>query len=144
MKNGSKILRDGLRIHPLARVVDGEHRVAARRKVDLPFRSDLGRRHFESEQATVGHRIPGVHCEVRKHLLDLTAVGADVDGVARHDGVEVDVLADHPPQKLVHVADDLVQIEDLGLEHLPAAESKELVRESRGALGGLDHLLDLF
>jgi hypothetical protein len=55
---------------------------------------------------------------------------------------ELDVLADHAPEHLLHVRDDLVDVEDPRLQHLLATECQELPREAGGPFGGLLDLLD--
>jgi hypothetical protein len=56
---------------------------------------------------------------------------------------ELDVLADQPPQHLVHLAHHDVQVEHPGLQHLLATEGQELARETGRALGRLDDFTDL-
>ena len=56
-------------------------------------------------------------------------------------GHERDVLAQQPPQHLVHVGHDGVDVQDLRGEHLAAAEREQLARELRGPEPGV---LDLF
>ena len=58
-------------------------------------------------------------------------------------GDELDVLADQPPQHLLDLGHDRVQVQDPGLQHLLAAEGQELAGEPGRALGGLRDLVDV-
>ena len=49
---------------------------------------------------------------------------------------QLDVLADEPPQQLLELRDQRVEVDDLRLQHLPPAEREQLPRERRGALAG--------
>ena len=49
----------------------------------------------------------------------------------RRSDDELHVLADHAPQHLLHAREDLVQIDDLRLQHLLAAEGEQLPRQRR-------------
>ena len=55
-------------------------------------------------------------------------------------GRQDDVLADQRTQHRLHLDDDPVQVQELGLQHLLAAEREQLPGEQRGAVG---RLLDL-
>ena len=56
---------------------------------------------------------------------------------------ELDVLADQPAQQRVHARHDSVQIENLRLEDLLAAEREELTREAGRARRGVADLVDV-
>ncbi len=59
----------------------------------------------------------------------------------RRPRLQVDVLADDPPQDLLEVAHQRVEVDDARLEHLLAAEGQELVRHRRRLPARLlDHL----
>ena len=90
-----------------------------------------------------GHRVAGVDGQVHQHLLDLRRVDADAPegGVEpRHD---LDVLAEERPQHARGVRDEGVEVDDLRLQHLLAAEGEELAHEARGPLGGAHDVLHL-
>src|SRR5256885_1157007 len=75
---------------------------------------------FDRQLTARGHGIARIHGEIHDDLLELAAVGAHGTQVAARRRSQVDVLADHAPQHLVHVGHDLVPVEDLGGEGLPA------------------------
>lgn len=56
---------------------------------------------------------------------------------------ELHVLAEEPPEHLLHVEQDHREVERAGLDDLPAAEGEQLAGEPRGPLPGLVDLLDL-
>jgi len=78
-----------------------------------------------------GHGVARVDGEVQEDLFEHAEVG--LDGGQRGGKVEIqrDVLAEDAPQHLADVADRLIQINELGLEHLLAAEGEELPGEFR-------------
>ena len=89
-----------------------------------------------------GHRVARVHREVQEDLHDLVGVRAHAPEVLRrHDG-QGDVLADDPLEHVPGLADDVVQVQHPGLQHLLAGEREELPGEGRGALGRPENLLD--
>ena len=92
----------------------------------------------EGEASALGHGIAGVDGEVDEDLFDLAAVGADVDVVGVELGLEDDVLAEEGAKEVVEVVDDLVEVEDFGLDDLLAAEGEELACEGAGACGGAE------
>ena len=52
------------------------------------------------------------------------------------------IRAEQPRQHLLHVADDGADLQRLRLEHLLAAESEELARETRGAIARGKNVLE--
>ena len=63
--------------------------------------------------------------------------------VRRGSQSELDVLADDATQHLANPGDQLVQINDLELEDLLAAEGEKLLRQGRSTLGSLHDLREL-
>ena len=55
--------------------------------------------------------------------------------------MQLDVLAERSVQHLFDVADDIVDIHDLRLNHLTAGKRKQLMSQVRRTLGGQAHLL---
>ena len=95
---------------------------------------------LDGELASRGHRIPSVGAQVHQDLLELADVGLDrahVGGQHRH---EVYIFPDETLQHLLHAVDDVVQVHDLGLEHLLTTERQELAGQAGGTLGRLAHL----
>ena len=50
--------------------------------------------------------------------------------------LEIETLADHAPQEFLHVHDQFIEIDHLGLENLFAAEGQELPGERGGLFAG--------
>ena len=98
---------------------------------------------FDRQAAAAGHGVSAVDDEVCDHLFELAAVGLHdhrLLGQRRH---ELDVFADHPLQECVGLADDLVQVEHLGVQHLLASEGEQLPRQSGGPVGADQNLADV-
>src|SRR4029078_11524056 len=95
--------------------------------------------HAELHLAARGHRIAGVEHEVRDHLFDLAAVDAHT-AAGHHGGRELDIVAQEPRDQSFELLDHFSEVEDLRQEHLVAAESKELARESSGSVRGTNDL----
>jgi hypothetical protein len=57
--------------------------------------------------------------------------------------VDPDVFADEPAEHPVQTAGQLVEVDQYGLQHLPAAEGQELVRHGRGPIRSLPDLEDV-
>ncbi len=55
-----------------------------------------------------------------------------------------DVVAEEPEERALEIGDEAVDLENGGLERLAAAEGEQLIREGRGAPGGIADLFDLF
>ena len=93
---------------------------------------------FDSEFATLRHGVAGVDGEVHDDLIDLAGIGVDgaEGGAGNHD--EIDVFADHAGEHFQVFGDDLVEVENLGGEHLLAAEGEELAGERGGAAAALE------
>ena len=53
---------------------------------------------------------------------------------------QLDLVAEEPPDAVFHPRQQVVELHDLGMEHLPAAEGQELAGECGAPLA---HLLDL-
>ena len=58
-------------------------------------------------------------------------------------GRQHDVLADQRPEHRLHLDDDAVQVQELGRQHLLAAEREELAREQRRPVGRLPDLFEV-
>ena len=54
---------------------------------------------------------------------------------------ELNVFANDAPQQLAHLEDHFIDVQDLGLEHLHPAESKELAREGSSPVRSFPNLL---
>ena len=96
----------------------------------------LGVGGFDGQFSAIRHGIAGIQDKVHQHLLDLSGIGhhpAKAHGAHNRKG---HVFTQQPAQHPFHSADDLVQVQHLGLQRLLAAEREELPRESRCAVGG--------
>ena len=70
------------------------------------------------ERAAVRHGLTGVDGEVDDRLLELPGVRRDRGERAVELDDQLDVLADEPAQHRFESGDDVVQIDDLGPQHL--------------------------
>ena len=64
-----------------------------------------------------------------------------VQASAREDRVDLDPLADRPVEQVGHAADQLVDLDHLGLQRLAPGEGEQLAGQRRGARRGLHHRL---
>jgi hypothetical protein len=71
-----------------------------------------------------GHLVARIDDEVDDHLLQLPRVGLNAREARAVDGDDFDVLADQAAQHRVHVADDVVDVQNLRLQELLAAEGE--------------------
>ena len=138
-EEGLEEVRLHVRVHADARVRHLEHHVRARldpdpRRLVLADRA-IGR--LDGQPAAVRHGVARVDGEVQEHLLDLTGIGRHGSEVRRGHRDELDRLAEEPIEHRVQAADDAVDVEHGGREHLLSAEGQELARERRRLVGGL-------
>ena len=146
VKNGSKSRLFVSASMPWPVSYDAEHHVVpgvqplVGRRVLLV---DVHVRRLDRQLASVRHRVARVDDEVHEHLLDLTRVGLHAPERAAEDGDDLDVLADQAAQHLVHLADDVVQLQDPRLEKLLPAEREQLAGQRAGSVGRLGDLLDV-
>ena len=90
---------------------------------------------LDAQVPAVRHRIARVHDQVDQHLLDLPAIHLHQPQFLVGDDVDDDVLAEETAEDRLDVADQRVEVEDLQLLDLPAAEREQLTRQ-RGAVRG--------
>src|SRR5262245_7997094 len=100
-------------------------------------------RGLDGETPAVRHGVPGVEAKVHEDPADLIPVHAYEVEVSRPPHRDLDRLADQPPQETLAVRDHGVQADQLGVEHLPAAEGQELPGEVRGPVGGRAYVGDV-
>ena len=89
---------------------------------------------LDREPPAFGHGVTRVDRQVHEDLLDLPGVRLDAAQAGLQGRRQLDVLPDEPPQHLLHVGDDGVEIEDPGLKDLLSAEGEQLPRQARGPL----------
>src|SRR5215831_10195204 len=80
--------------------------------------------------ASPARTVAGIDGKVHDDLLDLAGIGLDAAEAGLGQGDEIDGLADQALEHGLHARDDVVEIEDLGRQHLLAAEGEELAGES--------------
>ena len=131
VKNGSKARSRDLRRHARAVVADGQ------------AHARLGPGDADGERAAGGHRVAGVDGEVDEDLLELRTVGQHRHEVGPDGDPQGDPLAQCAVQQPLEVAREDADVEDLGLDDLPAAEHEELARERGGPVGGAPDLVDV-
>src|SRR5580700_7058392 len=96
---------------------------------------------FDGELAAERHGVAGVDGEIEEDLLELAGVGFDAaEGIAEAQA-ELDVFTNQAAEELAHVGDEFVEVEDLGLKDLHAAEGEHLAGEGSGAVGCFANLL---
>jgi len=102
----------------------GHHRVAGHVGI---VQNHVAR--FDGDLPSTFDGVPGVHHEVHDHLLDLPPVHLDAPRVRPQHRDQVDVCVDHAPEHLLHAGYDLVQAQNLRLQHLFPAEGEQLPGE---------------
>jgi sodium-dependent dicarboxylate transporter 2/3/5 len=138
---GEKRFKDaglGRRVHAHAGVHHPQDRVRSGGQRLRPIgglEPDVGG--LDAERAPSRHRVACVHREIEQHLLELARVGVDASGAGAEREQQVDVLADEPPEDRTHLAHRAVEVEDLPLQHLLAAEGQELAGEPGRAIRSL-------
>ena len=122
-------------VHPRAGVAHREEDVGAGPESTARGAALLSQLHIgglDGEDTALGHRIASVYGKVDENLLDLAGVGLHPSEGRVHDRADLDVLADEADEHGLDVGDDGIQVDDLRLEDLLAAERQELLSE-RGA-----------
>ncbi len=135
-----------VQLHALARVADTYPYMPAGLQTRMGARVcgvgiDIPR--LDRERSAEGHCIARVHGKVHEDLFDTTGIGDDRPEIGLEIGDELDMLADRVSQQLLGLGDDGVEADHARLHDFAASERKELVRQSRGALRGSRHLLDV-
>ena len=145
VKYGSKILRADLGRHARSGVGHRQHHVRAR--LGLGHRRPPSRHRASASAASTVTRPP---CGIASRALTTrfittcsTCPGSTRTnpcvGLAGHG--HDDVFADHAPQHRLDLAERDVEVDDLGLQHLAAAERQHLLGEVGGAHRGAGDLL---
>ena len=104
---------------------------------------EIGIGRFDNQRAAGGHGVSRIHHQVHEHLMKLSGIRAHVAGILRQGQSQHHVLADHAPQHLLEVFDQVVQTEHHRLEHLLAAERQQLAGESGRSLGRFANLREI-
>ncbi len=133
--------------HAHARVLNRQVNVIARFRVvagdGLGIEEDvLG---LDDELAAIGHGVTRVDDEVDDYLFELSDFGHDSLEWGGGGGDQLDVFANESPQHSIQIEDDRVEIDRLGLSHLPPCEGQKLaaeVRSSEDCVLDLQHIVD--
>jgi hypothetical protein len=94
--------------------------------------------------ASLGHGRLGVESEVEQHVLDLMRVDEGRPKPGAEHRLDVDILAEGAVEDLDHVGHEAVEVDPRRLQRLPPRESKQALRELRGAIGALESRLHRF
>src|SRR4029079_9542004 len=81
---------------------------------------------LDGQLAPVRHRIPRVDGEIQQDLFQLSAIGLYASPRALQDRCQFDILSEEAAEHLLRVADNLVDVENLGRQDLLPAEREEL------------------
>jgi hypothetical protein len=122
-----------IRRHAAAGVAQRDQHVVARRDFFICRAVALVEeavRGFDRQLAAIGHRIARVDRDVENRALELVAIHRDPPEPAREDRLDSDTLAERAPQQLGHAGHQLVRIQRLGLERLPAREGEQPLRQA--------------
>src|SRR5690606_15260629 len=87
------------------------------------------------------HGVARVDDQVQDHLLELSHVPLDAWQGLDEIEAQMYLLVEHALNHVLDVADDLVQVELLGAQGLPAAEAQQLACDRASSLGCLEQLL---
>ena len=114
-----------------------ELHIAARREAEgvgqIPA-ADLDHLRLDLHLAALGQDVARIGDQVEDHLLHLRRVDADAVQVGIELHPQLDVVPQDAPQLVVQVGQQRVELQQLRLQHLPAAERQELAGEGRSPL----------
>jgi hypothetical protein len=96
----------------------------------------LDYRGLDEERPPARHGIAGVYRQVEENLLELTRISGDPWQLGVKLGQDHDVFSHQSPNHHLHPGDYCVQLQNLGLEDLPAAERQQLPGERGGPISG--------
>ncbi len=77
---------------------------------------------FNRQLAAIRHRVARIHHQVHDDLLDLNRVQHDALEVLTVHHAQVDIFADEARKHLIHILENGVQVQHLGLKNLLSAE----------------------
>ena len=92
---------------------------------------------FNGKRSAVWHRVDGVHREIQNDLLKLSGISLDSAKRLVRPEAKKDICANQPCEHFGHIRDKRVQVQDLRLQNLHAAEGQQLPRERGSAIGSL-------
>jgi hypothetical protein len=94
----------------------------------------------DREPPAARHRVARVEGEIHHDLLQLTGIGLRRAEPRVEVGHELDLRAEQPAEHPLELGDHLVDVDDLRLEHLAAAEGEQLSGQPGGTLSRALHL----
>ena len=80
---------------------------------------------------------------LKEHLSELSLVGQHICRSGIEEGLELDILRDHPADHFYRFGNYLVQVQDAELNDLLPAESQQLLGQGGGPFGGLYYLVHI-
>ncbi len=101
-------------------------RVLARLHIHIP--------RLQRDAPALGHHVPGVRDQVQDRLLHLHRVDLDAVEVRAAVQPQLDAVSQHVPQLVLQVGEQGIELHQLGLQHLAAAEGQELAGQGRAPL----------
>src|SRR6266852_1981429 len=136
--------RLGGRVHSVPRVADAYYHVRARLHRwarSRVFLVDNRVLRLDGQRAPYRHGVAGVHGQVQQHLLELSGIRFYAPERVTQSKTKLNVFPNQPSQELAHLSDQLIHVQNFGLEHLHPAESKHLAGQRSGPVGGFQNLL---
>ncbi len=121
-----------------AMVRDRDEDILAGDEIGLPrgiILVEEGVLHLDREPPARRHGVAPVHRQVEDRIFELAGIDLGRPGAAREHGFDLDALAERAFEQLGHAADELVDVDDSGLERLAAGEGEQPPRERGGADG---------
>ena len=95
---------------------------------------DEGVAGLDGQLAPAGHGVLGIDHEIEDRGLHLARIDLDLPQPGAADDLEIDVLAERPPEEIRHAADQLVDVGQPGIERLAPREGQQPLRQHRRAL----------
>ena len=146
VKNGSKILSRTSAGMPCPVSCTSTSTYSAGDKRLLVEGGAVLRRHVARAQhdaAALAHRVARVDDEIDDDLLELVEVGLDQPEIAPVRDLELDPLADQPPQHHLQFRQHVGELQHLRAQRLAPREREQLTHQTRRAIGVLADLHDV-
>ncbi len=99
--------------------------------------SDAEIARLNGKPAASRHSVLRVDGQIDEHLLDLVRVGLHPSQIVLRQEGQLDILFNEAFEEAEEVADDVVEVDHFGAQHLAAAEGEQLTGEHGRAVGGL-------
>ena len=118
---------DSLRGHAGAGVRDRQQHVGSRtdhRVIERIRRVQIDVAGFNDNVAAVRQGVARIHDQIHDDLLDLTRIRFDCCHVLGHKCFHLDVRAHQPPEEVVEIYNDRVEVDDFRPQNLLPAEGE--------------------